>query len=90
MYNSQVHIYKHTLSWSISSDFRETITAVIVLPVVSSNQNKSKKSSNVAPEWTCIAVGFSSGFIRFYTDVRLHYYDYVCLLKGFARGNSSY
>uniref|UniRef100_A0A8D8UHV9 Rab3 GTPase-activating protein non-catalytic subunit n=1 Tax=Cacopsylla melanoneura TaxID=428564 RepID=A0A8D8UHV9_9HEMI len=46
----------------------ETITAVIVLPVASSSQSKTRKSTNSVPEWACIAVGLSSGYIRFYTD----------------------
>ncbi|KAL1462270.1 hypothetical protein WDU94_014119, partial [Cyamophila willieti] len=63
------------LSWtknigihSSENNKTETITAVIVLPVVSSSQSKTRKSTNLVPEWTCIAVGLSSGFIRFYTD----------------------
>ncbi|XP_018329568.1 rab3 GTPase-activating protein regulatory subunit [Agrilus planipennis] len=41
----------------------ELITAVLCLPVVTQNQ-----SSHVDTEWTCIAVGFQSGRIRFYTE----------------------
>ncbi|XP_047119989.1 rab3 GTPase-activating protein non-catalytic subunit [Schistocerca piceifrons] len=41
----------------------EEITAVLCLPVIAPG-----KSSHVAPDWTCIAVGFSTGFLRLYSE----------------------
>lgn len=28
------------------------------------------RSSTGRPDWTCIVVGFTSGYVRFYTEVR--------------------
>lgn len=42
----------------------EFITSVICLPLLA----HGKSSINSAPDWTCIVVGFSTGFIRFYTE----------------------
>lgn len=44
--------------------FSEWITSVICLPLISLG-----KASG--PDWTCIAVGYNTGFIRFYTEVRI-------------------
>ncbi|XP_030750579.1 rab3 GTPase-activating protein regulatory subunit [Sitophilus oryzae] len=41
----------------------EKIRTVLCLPIVGLSH-----SSRVGPDWTCIAVGFDSGFVRFYTD----------------------
>lgn len=43
--------------------FSEWITSVICLPLISLG-----KASG--PDWTCIAVGYNTGFVRFYTEVR--------------------
>ncbi|XP_065332946.1 rab3 GTPase-activating protein non-catalytic subunit [Cloeon dipterum] len=43
----------------------EEITAVLCLPLIS-----QLNRSSIGTEWTCIAVGFSSGFVRFYTEDR--------------------
>lgn len=48
------------------SAFSETITCVCVLPLAAS---QNQRSSHSAPDWTCIALGFSSGALRFYTEV---------------------
>lgn len=50
--------------------FSEWITSVICLPLLS----LGKASSGTNPDWTCIIVGFNTGFIRFYTEVSLNYY----------------
>ncbi|KAL1121962.1 hypothetical protein AAG570_003370, partial [Ranatra chinensis] len=42
----------------------EQITCVLCLPVAASG----RQSSHSGADWTCIAVGFSSGAIRFYTE----------------------
>lgn len=44
--------------------FSEWITSVICLPLLS----LGKASSGTNPDWTCIIVGFNTGFIRFYTE----------------------
>ncbi|XP_022917832.2 rab3 GTPase-activating protein non-catalytic subunit [Onthophagus taurus] len=51
-------------SCSLKNDQNDVITSVLCLPVVSHGQT----SSQVGPDWTCIAVGFQSGYIRFYTE----------------------
>ncbi|XP_059473324.1 rab3 GTPase-activating protein non-catalytic subunit [Neocloeon triangulifer] len=43
----------------------EEITAVLCLPLIS-----QLNRSSIGTEWTCIAVGYSSGFVRFYTEDR--------------------
>jgi hypothetical protein len=44
--------------------YSEQITSVLCLPLISKG-----KSSHCGPDWTCIIAGFSSGFVRFYTEV---------------------
>lgn len=44
-------------------DNDDPITAVLCLPVVIESQ-----SSQVGPEWVCVAIGFESGIVRFYTE----------------------
>lgn len=44
--------------------FSEWITSVICLPLISLG-----KASG--PDWTCIAVGYNTGFVRFYTEVSI-------------------
>lgn len=48
------------------SCFSEQITSVICLPIAQVN---TKLSTHCSPDWFCIAIGFSSGFVRFYTEV---------------------
>ncbi|XP_076178627.1 rab3 GTPase activating protein isoform X3 [Ptiloglossa arizonensis] len=43
--------------------FSEWITCVICLPLLSLG-----KASGANPDWTCIIVGFNTGFVRFYTE----------------------
>ncbi|XP_034944441.1 rab3 GTPase-activating protein non-catalytic subunit [Chelonus insularis] len=45
-------------------DSNEFITSILCLPLIS----LGKSSSINNPDWTCIAVGFSSGLLRFYTE----------------------
>ncbi|KAH9519441.1 Rab3 GTPase-activating protein non-catalytic subunit [Bulinus truncatus] len=47
----------------VGVDERETVTAVLCLPLSS-----LKRSTQGGPDWTCIIVGFSSGFVRMYTQ----------------------
>lgn len=48
--------------------FREKITSVICLPIAAVN---TKLSTHCTPDWFCIAIGFSSGFVKFYTEVNI-------------------
>lgn len=48
---------------SLKQEEGEAITAVLCLPLAS-----QKRSTQGAPDWTCIIVGFSSGYIRIYTE----------------------
>uniref|UniRef100_A0A673YVQ0 RAB3 GTPase activating protein subunit 2 (non-catalytic) n=1 Tax=Salmo trutta TaxID=8032 RepID=A0A673YVQ0_SALTR len=53
------------VSWSgtLSTDEGESVSNVICIPLAS-----QKRSSTGRPDWTCIVVGFSSGYVRFYTE----------------------
>lgn len=46
--------------------FSEKITAVICLPIATIN---TKLSTHCIPDWFCIVIGFSNGFVKFYTEV---------------------
>ncbi|XP_063235843.1 rab3 GTPase-activating protein non-catalytic subunit isoform X2 [Bacillus rossius redtenbacheri] len=41
----------------------ELITSVACVPLIS-----QKRSSHCGPDWTCIIVGFSSGYVRFFAE----------------------
>lgn len=56
--------------------FSEWITSVICLPLISLG-----KASG--PDWTCIIVGFNTGFIRFYTEVSINGYLLFYIAKFF-------
>uniref|UniRef100_A0A674ED24 RAB3 GTPase activating protein subunit 2 (non-catalytic) n=1 Tax=Salmo trutta TaxID=8032 RepID=A0A674ED24_SALTR len=53
------------VSWSgtLSTEEGESVSSVICIPLAS-----QKRSSTGRPDWTCIVVGFSSGYVRFYTE----------------------
>ncbi|XP_078145700.1 rab3 GTPase-activating protein non-catalytic subunit isoform X1 [Centroberyx gerrardi] len=53
------------VSWSgtLSTEEGECVSSVICIPLAS-----QKRSSTGRPDWTCIVVGFSSGYVRFYTE----------------------
>ncbi|XP_076244895.1 rab3 GTPase activating protein isoform X2 [Calliopsis andreniformis] len=57
---------KFHMIWNgdIAKEPNEWITSVICLPLLS----LGKASGGTNPDWTCIIVGFSTGFIRFYTE----------------------
>ncbi|MBN3324848.1 RBGPR protein, partial [Atractosteus spatula] len=54
-----------TVSWSgaLSAEEGECVSSVICIPLAS-----QKRSSTGRPDWTCIVVGFTSGYVRFYTE----------------------
>ncbi|KAJ8932772.1 hypothetical protein NQ314_014475 [Rhamnusium bicolor] len=41
----------------------DKVKAILCLPIVGQSQN-----SHIGPDWTCILIGYDSGFVRFYTD----------------------
>lgn len=53
------------VSWtgSLSSDEGECVSSAICIPLAS-----QKRSSTGRPDWTCVVVGFTSGYVRFYTE----------------------
>nr|XP_018910161.1 PREDICTED: rab3 GTPase-activating protein non-catalytic subunit [Bemisia tabaci] len=46
----------------------ETVTSVLVLPLAIA---QNRKSSVAQAEWICIMVGFSTGYVRFFTELGL-------------------
>uniref|UniRef100_A0A3Q1EL20 RAB3 GTPase activating protein subunit 2 (non-catalytic) n=1 Tax=Acanthochromis polyacanthus TaxID=80966 RepID=A0A3Q1EL20_9TELE len=55
-----------TVSWSgtLSSEEGECVSSAICIPLAS-----QKRSSTGRPDWTCVVVGFTSGYVRFYTEL---------------------
>ncbi|XP_041828613.1 rab3 GTPase-activating protein non-catalytic subunit isoform X3 [Melanotaenia boesemani] len=53
------------VSWSgiLGTEEGECITSAISIPLAS-----QKRSSTGRPDWTCVVVGFTSGYVRFYTE----------------------
>ncbi|XP_054722807.1 rab3 GTPase-activating protein non-catalytic subunit-like, partial [Uloborus diversus] len=47
----------------LATEKDETVTSILCLPLAS-----QKRSLQGGPDWTCIIAGFSSGFIRIYTE----------------------
>uniref|UniRef100_A0A8C1VTI6 RAB3 GTPase activating protein subunit 2 (non-catalytic) n=1 Tax=Cyprinus carpio TaxID=7962 RepID=A0A8C1VTI6_CYPCA len=64
---SEIKSGKNLFHWFsvffVCSFHRECISSVICIPLAS-----QKRSSTGRPDWTCIVVGFSSGYVRFYTE----------------------
>ncbi|EFA10326.1 rab3 GTPase-activating protein non-catalytic subunit [Tribolium castaneum] len=59
--SSSLSQFQITYSGSVHES--DNIKSVICVPVVSQT-----KSSHIVPDWTCILLGFESGFVRFYTE----------------------
>ncbi|KAF4084482.1 hypothetical protein AMELA_G00129110 [Ameiurus melas] len=53
-----------TWSGTLSTEDGECVSSIICIPLAS-----QKRSSTGRPDWTCIVVGFSSGYVRFYTEL---------------------
>ncbi|KAG8013501.1 Rab3 GTPase-activating protein non-catalytic subunit [Nibea albiflora] len=53
------------VTWTgiLSTDEGECVNSSICIPLAS-----QKRSSTGRPDWTCVVVGFSSGYVRFYTE----------------------
>ncbi|RMC12371.1 hypothetical protein DUI87_09886 [Hirundo rustica rustica] len=56
---------QYAVGWSGSLNVEEgeCVTSVLCIPLAS-----QKRSSTGRPDWTCIVVGFTSGYVRFYTE----------------------
>uniref|UniRef100_A0A8C5HRI3 RAB3 GTPase activating protein subunit 2 (non-catalytic) n=1 Tax=Gouania willdenowi TaxID=441366 RepID=A0A8C5HRI3_GOUWI len=52
-----------TWSGTLSTEEGESVSSVICVPLAS-----QKRSSTGRPDWTCVVVGFTSGYVRFYTE----------------------
>lgn len=50
-------------SGSLNVEEGERVTSALCIPLAS-----QKRSSTGRPDWTCIVVGFTSGYVRFYTE----------------------
>ncbi|XP_047351529.1 rab3 GTPase-activating protein non-catalytic subunit [Vespa velutina] len=57
---------KFHIVWNgiVAENQNEWVTSIICLPLIS----LGKVSAGNNPDWTCIAVGFNNGFLRFYTE----------------------
>ncbi|KAM9316856.1 rab3 GTPase-activating protein non-catalytic subunit [Gastrophryne carolinensis] len=55
--------YEVVWSGSLNADDGEFISSALCIPLAS-----QKRSSTGRPDWTCIVVGFTSGYVRFYTE----------------------
>uniref|UniRef100_A0A7N8WNN3 RAB3 GTPase activating protein subunit 2 (non-catalytic) n=1 Tax=Mastacembelus armatus TaxID=205130 RepID=A0A7N8WNN3_9TELE len=64
------------VSWTgtLNTEEGECVSSSICIPLAS-----QKRSSTGRPDWTCVVVGFTSGYVRFYTEL-LHE-DSVLRLK---------
>lgn len=68
---------------SLHQEEGECITCVMCVPLAS-----QKRSSHGAPDWTCVVVGYTSGYVRMYTETgslllsQLLHEDPVLRLKG--------
>uniref|UniRef100_A0AAX7TA52 RAB3 GTPase activating protein subunit 2 (non-catalytic) n=1 Tax=Astatotilapia calliptera TaxID=8154 RepID=A0AAX7TA52_ASTCA len=53
------------VSWTgtLSTEEGECVSSTICIPLAS-----QKRSSTGRPDWTCVVVGFTSGYVRFYTE----------------------
>ncbi|XP_055956898.1 rab3 GTPase-activating protein non-catalytic subunit [Patella vulgata] len=54
---------KFTIAWKSEFTPSELITAVLCLPLAS-----QKRSTHGAPDWTCVIVGYSNGYIKMFTE----------------------
>ncbi|GCC23475.1 hypothetical protein chiPu_0001871 [Chiloscyllium punctatum] len=56
---------QYCVMWNgiLSTEEGECISSAICIPLAS-----QKRSSTGRPDWTCIIVGFNSGYVRFYTE----------------------
>ncbi|XP_075060377.1 rab3 GTPase-activating protein non-catalytic subunit [Mixophyes fleayi] len=55
--------YEVVWSGALNVEDSEFISSALCIPLAS-----QKRSSTGRPDWTCIVVGFTSGYVRFYTE----------------------
>ncbi|XP_068089021.1 rab3 GTPase-activating protein non-catalytic subunit isoform X2 [Hyperolius riggenbachi] len=55
--------YEVVWSGSLNAEDSEFISSALCIPLAS-----QKRSSTGRPDWTCIVIGFTSGYVRFYTE----------------------
>jgi len=55
--------YAVAVTTTVAQEQGETITSLLCLPLAS-----HKRSTTGGPDWTCVVVGFSSGYVRMYTE----------------------
>ncbi|XP_051155116.1 rab3 GTPase-activating protein non-catalytic subunit [Leptopilina boulardi] len=55
---------KFHILWDGEIEYKHKITSILCLPLVA----QGKASVGTGIDWTCLAVGLDSGFIRFYTE----------------------
>uniref|UniRef100_A0A8D3CVP9 RAB3 GTPase activating protein subunit 2 (non-catalytic) n=1 Tax=Scophthalmus maximus TaxID=52904 RepID=A0A8D3CVP9_SCOMX len=60
--SGQIFKHTHTLHTQ-SSSLKECVSSCVCIPLAS-----QKRSSTGRPDWTCVVVGFTSGYVRFYTE----------------------
>ncbi|XP_052275243.1 rab3 GTPase-activating protein non-catalytic subunit-like isoform X3 [Dreissena polymorpha] len=61
--DDEVTRYCTVWSGSVAQNTSEFVTSLLCLPLAS-----QKMSTQGAPDWTCVLVGLSSGFVRIYTE----------------------
>nr|CAI5849688.1 unnamed protein product [Callosobruchus analis] len=62
-WNSQLSANDYVLTHSSTVHNYDKVKAILCLPVLGESQH-----SHVGPDWTCILVGYDSGYVRFYTE----------------------
>ncbi|CAF1269813.1 unnamed protein product [Didymodactylos carnosus] len=60
--NNDQTVFSVSYETKLSVDKSERITSILCLPIASSKKNPD------LPEWTCIIVGFTTGYVRCYTE----------------------
>uniref|UniRef100_A0A8C4H929 RAB3 GTPase activating protein subunit 2 (non-catalytic) n=1 Tax=Dicentrarchus labrax TaxID=13489 RepID=A0A8C4H929_DICLA len=51
------------MTWKTTEDKEKCVSSSVCIPLAS-----QKRSSTGRPDWTCVVVGFTSGYVRFYTE----------------------
>lgn len=49
--------------------YSEEITAAICLPLIMPSKSVRVAHTSEQTDWTCIVLGFNSGYVRFYDEV---------------------
>ncbi|ESO90130.1 hypothetical protein LOTGIDRAFT_218187 [Lottia gigantea] len=54
---------RYSVAWQSTASTTELITAILCLPLAS-----QKRSTHGAPDWTCVIVGYSTGYVKMFTE----------------------